>query len=138
MNLVGTKRRWPAVGRGCRVCLLAGVVMLGSAGCEGLNCGDAGCEDALVVNLTGNVPHAFEAHFLVQGREPQVIPCPSGTCPSLVSINETPAEVEVVLFGTDGMELARGSFTPQYETFQPNGAGCPPTCSHASVTLEIP
>jgi len=49
----------------------------------------------------------------------------------------TPTNVEVV-FSRDGQQLAEGTFTPIYESSEPNGPGCGDTCYGApAVTMPI-
>ena len=37
----------------------------------------------------------------------------------------------------DGTQVADGSWTPDYETVQPNGPECEPTCTFAAVELAV-
>lgn len=37
----------------------------------------------------------------------------------------------------DGRTLTRQTFTPTYQTTQPNGPGCPPTCTQGSETFAL-
>lgn len=41
-----------------------------------------------------------------------------------------------ILLTRDSIKLAERTFTPEYETLQPNGPGCEPTCTFASESME--
>ena len=52
-------------------------------------------------------------------------------------VDTAPAKVEVAV-SRDGRQLASRSFTPGYNTSQPNGPDCEPTCKLAApVTLQL-
>ena len=48
----------------------------------------------------------------------------------------TPEEITVEV-QHEGRTLARETFTPAYQTSQPNGPGCEPICTNASVDLAL-
>ncbi len=49
-------------------------------------------------------------------------------------LHTTPSTISVEV-SRAGEVLATGSFTPEYETFTPNGPECEPTCTQATVEL---
>ena len=57
-----------------------------------------------------------------------------------VSLSPVPRKVtiEVLVTGEAGAAIDPrvGSFTPDYQRLEPNGAGCPPVCLRATVVLE--
>ncbi len=51
-------------------------------------------------------------------------------------LSGAPASVTVEIF-RDESTIARETFTPTYQTVQPNGPGCEPTCTQAQVDLAL-
>lgn len=47
------------------------------------------------------------------------------------------AEIVQVSLSRDGLPLATQTYYPTYETVQPNGPGCEPTCRSASGSLQL-
>jgi len=47
-----------------------------------------------------------------------------------------PGPVTVLVADAQG-EVGRDTQTPTYETFQPNGPGCPPTCRVGEMTVDL-
>lgn len=54
-----------------------------------------------------------------------------------LTVQGTPARVDVVL-RRDGGVVGERSFTPQYQTYHPNGEGCGPACRGATQDWAIP
>lgn len=54
-----------------------------------------------------------------------------------VTVFGTPQSVQVQQT-VGGAVILDESVTPSYETYQPNGSGCPPTCQEAAVQWTIP
>jgi hypothetical protein len=48
----------------------------------------------------------------------------------------TPSEFTVRL-ERDGQQVAQQTFSPTFESVQPNGSGCPPVCHQAEVQLSF-
>ena len=52
------------------------------------------------------------------------------------NLEGTPSDV-VVTVRQDEVDLASVSLSPDYETVQPNGEGCEPTCEQATETVSV-
>jgi hypothetical protein len=53
-------------------------------------------------------------------------------------VGGSPVQLVSVTIGQDARNLVQKTFTPTYETSQPNGEGCEPVCNSASDSLAIP
>lgn len=53
-----------------------------------------------------------------------------------IRLSSTPASITVTV-ERDGQPIASQSWTPEYKTLQPNGPGCEPTCTSATVELQL-
>lgn len=53
-----------------------------------------------------------------------------------LSVATTPTTIAITI-RRDGEVVAQGEYTPAYETLQPNGEDCPPTCTYASDSLDV-
>jgi hypothetical protein len=138
-----------------RVVLFFGAAFL-LAGCRGRApgiepprmCTLMGCLDTLTVSLDGEVPEEYTLQLTGSDGVPIEVSCTSGEgsetaqgqsvpCAGRsVTFNVAPAQVNLRLTW-DGGALER-NLTPAYETFQPNGPGCPPACRSGSVTIVVP
>ena len=130
-------------------------------------CTAIGCHDGLVVSVTptSSWPHG-EYRFTIEADGKTTtctgrLPLPDCDTRALtcddddVSIGESgcalpatdhafsdivlpsgPASVTVTI-ELDGQALATQAWTPAYQTVQPNGPGCPPTCTNAAVGLDL-
>ena len=54
----------------------------------------------------------------------------------LIELDGTPATVTVEVFH-DQQPIGATTFTPTYQTSQPNGPGCEPICTNARATLPL-
>lgn len=130
-------------------------------------CTEIGCSDGLVVRVTPAAPWPQGAYRFVVEADGVTTTCtgtlPLGGCATRaitcdregVSITESGCALppsahgfgDVVLPGTpasiriqvqrDGETVGEQTFTPAYQTSQPNGPGCPPICTNASVELTL-
>ena len=57
---------------------------------------------------------------------------------SQVSISDTAAKSVTIKVSRDGTPLVSKTLAPRYITSEPNGPGCPSTCTNASEMLVIP
>lgn len=101
------------------------------------NCGLRPCPAELAVEVHGPQDVAYTVHVSASGEETQTEPC--------IVMTETvclayfrdfgPAQVTVRVTGAE--EEIAGQFAPEYETLQPNGPDCPPTCRTATVAVDV-
>jgi hypothetical protein len=110
-------------------------------GCAGSSepaqaCTLIGCESGLEVELHATPGGGFEVEALAPGdTAPRRFECdPAVQCGGRAFFSGfTPESVTIrVLTETD--TLVR-SLAPVYDTLQPNGPGCPPTCRRATVRI---
>jgi hypothetical protein len=137
------------------------------SGSEPMGCTDIGCHDGLVVSVlpTSSWPHgayrftieADETTTICTGALPlpdcntRAITCDadepmiteSGCALSEsthafgdIVFSSTPASVAIAVT-LDDDPIATETWTPTYQTFEPNGPGCPPKCTSAAVTLDL-
>jgi hypothetical protein len=50
--------------------------------------------------------------------------------------DQTPSEITVLL-ERDGQQVAQQTFSPTFESVQPNGPGCPPVCEQAEAEFSF-
>jgi hypothetical protein len=122
--------------------LLASV---GNSACDGDIFGHActliGCDDALVVEVRGQLPAAFTVTVVSEGvpwtvdcspRPYNATPCASGAWfPHFL-----PPRVAVEIRG-DGLEWRSEELEPEYHTHRPNGKGCDPACRVGTVVVDV-
>ena len=94
----------------------------------------ATCSDSATIQLSDEV--VCEEHVSSNGDRSQVC-TPTGRFEEIVSVNGTPAEV-VVALREAGTVTDERTFVPVYETTQPNGPDCSPTCRQASDDWDLP
>jgi hypothetical protein len=94
----------------------------------------ATCADLVTIQLVDEV--VCEERTSSNGDRSQVC-TPTGRFEQMVSVNATPTEVVVMLREGDTVTDER-SFEPRYETTQPNGPDCGPTCHQASDQWDLP
>lgn len=97
-----------------------------------------GCESGLEVQLVGApaAPYRIEASAPGQAS-PHIIECtaraPCGPNVFLRDFTPEVATIRVIV----GADATTRSVQPTYETVQPNGPGCPPTCRHGKATIDL-
>lgn len=128
------------------------------AGCGGNKaCTEIGCSDGATVRLEGSLPDGtytleladpsekpFTCLFIVEGSSVD----PAEDCAMSVAwidgaIEATangiaPEELVVALTGPDGTALIDTVINPTYDTFQPNGEDCEPTCMQSFEVVALP
>ncbi len=82
---------------------------------------DPGCPILVKLGLMNNDPNGAAA----------------ATFPASVVIGVTATHVTLSI-SRDGVEIAKGDFTPTYSILEPNGERCGPTCHVAGDTLAVP
>ncbi len=116
-----------------------------------------GCSDAVTVRFEGTLPDgSYTIELADADTQPYTClvvidggaPSPSEDCALEVvlvdgsleatAIGFAPAELDVGLVHIGGDSLIDEVITPSYETQQPNGEDCPPTCSFAYETATLP
>lgn len=98
----------------------------------------------VTTTCTGSLPlPACETRAITCDREGVVSIAESGCAlpPSAHAFGDldlpaTPEQLTVEV-QHEGRTVARETFTPAYQTSQPNGPGCPPICTNASVDLAL-
>lgn len=97
-----------------------------------------GCESGLEVQLVDQPPGTYRIEASAPGQPaPRVVECTTATpCgPSVFLRDFTPesATIRVIV----GADTTARTVQPSYETVQPNGPGCPPTCRQARVQIDL-
>ena len=141
---------------GMRTILLA-VPLLSLAACNGGKaCTEIGCSDGATVRFDGTLP---DGTYTLEMADPGIQP---STCLFIVSGSDVdpaedcelsvawvdgaveatvngiaPDELVVALTGPDGSAVVDDVLNPSYETFQPNGEDCEPTCMQAFETVSV-
>lgn len=104
----------------------------------GLVCTQIGCEDGLYIQISEERPDFLSLTiFLNEDTEPfSSIECTNSFQYCIIGIDGlTPETVSIEIKWKDG-EFIR-SYTPDYAKNQPNGPGCPPICTQASIEIEL-
>jgi hypothetical protein len=102
-------------------------------------CTRIGCEDGWTIDLSdaAALPATFTIRVIVNGAVVASQECsparPCGDHVFLAGVTSDQAELEI----TGGPAPLRWTVTPQYNTLQPNGPGCPPTCRQARVVVRM-
>lgn len=124
------------------------------AGCGGLVCTEMGCQSQVVLNvLGGGVPLTVFQGTVTVGDVTYDVVCDgsdaTGSSPEVwcsgdgsvgVPGPEGGADVSWSLSGSPGAGAAYagdGEAAPEWESWQPNGDHCPPTCWSAEVDVEL-
>jgi len=137
----------------------------GSSSPEPMACTEIGCQDGLLVQVSPSASWPAGEYAYAIEIDDQTITCtgtiPLPDCDSqgitcdaegvIVTVSGCALPPEEHAFGDvmipepatsvsvtitkDGTEVANGSWTPEYQTSQPNGPGCEPTCTSATVEL---
>lgn len=98
-----------------------------------------GCESGLTVVLDDAPAEPYRVEVSAPGEtEPRVVECSSASpCGGRVFLRDFTPESATVRVVAGGDTVAR-EVRPTYETLQPNGPGCPPTCRQAEVRVTLP
>lgn len=126
-------------------------------------CTEIGCSDQLTIQIMpagddfavgtyqittakdGGTPTTCELVITDECAGADVCVSGESTCNGLVPgapgapytiVSEVVQSIDVTV-EKDSVVLADESFSPQYEEVQPNGDGCPPICSQASVVVQL-
>lgn len=93
-----------------------------------------GCESGLSV-VVDPAPQGDYTVIAEEGATTRTVECVQNGCPDGAFFADfTPETVRIrVIAGNDTTEQ---TVTPEYETMQPNGPECPPTCRRATVTIR--
>jgi hypothetical protein len=151
MELVArsSRRSWLALSFGAWCLVILGGL---SSGCGGRACTAIGCSDEVRVALEPAVGSSYDVELLVDGVEGSFTCSGSeaeGWSRSEVSgglsiwgctgrgfeIQGRPERVEAQVRAQDGSWTGSASEAPSYETFQPNGPKCSPTCHVAELSI---
>jgi hypothetical protein len=102
-------------------------------------CTRIGCDDGWTVELVGAaaLPATYTIRVLVDDAVVASVQCtPTQPCGERVFVaGVTAAEAELEIVG--GEVPLRWTVTPEYNTLQPNGPNCPPTCRQARVQVRL-
>ena len=102
----------------------------------GMACTLIGCDSGLRVFLTGNVPTGGRVSAAADGLTPRTVDCPANRpCSEMFFRDLTPARVSITV-ESGGSSITR-TFNPSYQTFQPNGKDCDPTCRIANIEVSL-
>lgn len=115
------------------------LVVIAMFGCGGPLevCTLIGCNDALIVELRGNVPATFTLTVEGGSPGPWVMECTPANCGGAVQFDSfTPDRVRVRI-EVAGTVLFEEVFEPVYQVVQPNGVGCPPVCEIGRISIEL-
>ncbi len=148
------------IGGALRYVLMALLATSGGLGCWKY-CTDAGCSSGLEITVLSSAttfaPGAYAVELEIDSdltvltcqipEAPEPFPCNcQGGAPSnhvclmhdalSVWVNGFPKSASVRL-ARAGVELGQKQFSPQYETVQPNGPGCKPTCTAAKEVAQF-
>ena len=98
------------------------------------------CTVSLPLSSCSNLVHCDRADpgFFVE-TSGCALPAAQQEIPGIVWPTSGPSNVTVKV-QQDGVLLGSGSFQPTYNTSQPNGEGCEPTCSQSDLqaTIDLP
>ncbi len=148
------------IGGAARCFLLALLATSGELGCWKY-CTDAGCDSGLDITILSSAttfaPGSYAVELMIdsavfaltcqipdtqegfpcncQGGSPNVNACLMHDALS-VQVDGFPKSASVRLV-REGVEIGQKQFSPQYETIQPNGPGCKPTCTAAKEVSQF-
>lgn len=121
------------------------LAVLVSSGCEesGIRggqvvCTHVGCDDGVTVQLSEERPDSLSLTIFVDEHSEAF---DSVICKDQVNSCRiraggiTPNKVTVEIKW--GNEEFRQTFSPEYESFQPNGPNCPPDCRMATIDIDL-
>ncbi|HUH12140.1 MAG TPA: hypothetical protein VMK65_03485 [Longimicrobiales bacterium] len=122
--------------------LLLAVALLALSACRGEDpvraCTQIGCSDGLTVEVTGDVPSRYTVRVVPEGAQATEQACGDGMpCAGGAFFPDLTPERATVQVLVDDEVVAELTVTPVYDDVQPNGAGCPPICRQARVTVAV-
>jgi hypothetical protein len=100
-------------------------------------CTEIGCNDGLFVVLRGTPGVEFEIDASTSNGDVRNASCvvdPDGSC-QIGFYGFVPEDVTLAVSGVD--QQLSVTLEPAYETFQPNGPGCPPICRQATLEINL-
>jgi hypothetical protein len=94
-----------------------------------------GCDSGLAVTIQPVPSGAYRVEVAAAGQTEQSVQCTAGAPCDLFFRDFTPerATVRVIVAG----DTTTATVTPTYQTLQPNGPACPPTCRRGSATVRL-
>ncbi len=122
----------------------------------GKSCSEIGCSSSVTVRFEGDLADgSFTVELAEADRPPSTCLVvmsgrqaePASDCELHVTMVDdaleatlfgAPTELVVSLVSIGGDTVVDAFLIPSYETLQPNGDDCPPTCQQALETVEIP
>jgi len=123
--------------------LLLAVII--SSGCEesGIDdgqvvCTHVGCDDGVTVQLSEERPDSLSLTIHVDDNTEAFdsVICTDQVNSCFIRAGGiTPEKVTVEIKW--GNEEFRQTFSPEYESFQPNGPNCPPDCEIATIDIDL-
>jgi len=105
---------------------------------NGQACTLIGCDDGITIQLSDERPDSLSLTVYTDDTSEAIdsILCTHQDTSCFIRLGGlTPETVAVEIEWNSG--AFRETFTPKYESFQPNGAGCPPVCSIATVDINL-
>lgn len=130
-------RQVTAMGRLSIAALVAGLVVL-LGGCAPRACTEIGCASGLSISIANPPGGAYHLQVDVPGERTRVVQCgdAEGGCASGTFFlpETTPAQLTVRVVSA-GKVIDSKTVRPSYDTFRPNGPGCPPLCRTARIQL---
>lgn len=122
--------------------LLLAVII--SSGCEemgiggGQVCTQIGCDDGVTVQLLEERPDSLSLTIYMDDNSEafDFVICTDQVSSCFIRAGGiTPEKVTVEIKW--GNEEFRQTFSPEYESFQPNGPNCPPDCEIATIDIDL-
>jgi len=136
--------------------LLLAALSLPACNGVGKSCTEIGCSSSVTVRFDGDLADGSYTVELAEADRPPST-ClvvmeggqaePASDCELQVAMVDgaleaslfgAPTELVVGLVSIGGDTVVDAFLSPSYETFQPNGDDCPPTCQQAFETVQIP
>jgi hypothetical protein len=134
---------------------LVAAVALSASGCTE-ECTAVGCTDSITVSFSTAVPRDYKVDIELDGK-PGSADCSEATHPGggdveveVTGLGRTirctqtgallqgaPENVRLVFTFPDA-KVADVTLKPKYQTVEPNGPECEPTCDQAEVTVDLP
>jgi hypothetical protein len=104
----------------------------------GTSCTAAGCVDGVTVSISDERPDSLSLSIFLDDESEafESKKCTNQDRPcEIYAGGETPNTVRVEATWRNGEFI--NTFNPEYETIQPNGPDCPPTCTQASIQIDL-
>lgn len=101
-------------------------------------CTQVGCEDGVSIMIEKEKPDTLSVTVFVDDESEPFgsIECTNPEHPCIFRVSEETPEKISVNIEWDGGEFSE-NFEPVYESYQPNGPDCPPTCTTASIEINL-